>query len=73
MVAQPRALQGKIVAACVEGQPMIRWLDLSGRHLILRPNQPGGAFPLVPVDLDRADSSVLLGRVVWAWSRFGEE
>jgi len=72
-VTQPRALQGKIVAACVEGQPMIRWLDLSGRHLILRPNQPGGAFPLVPVDLDRADSSVLLGRVVWAWSRFGEE
>jgi len=69
----PPDLQGKIVAACVEGRPLIRWLDVSGHHLILRPNQPGGAFPLVPIDLDRVDSSVLLGRVVWSWSRFGEE
>jgi len=66
-------LQGKIVAACVDGRPLIRWLDVSGRHLILRPNQPGGKFPLVPIDQDRADSSVLLGRVVWSWSRFGED
>ncbi len=72
-VTHPRALQGKIVAACVDGQPMIRWLDLSGQHLILRPNQMGGAFPLVSVDLERADPSVLLGRVVWSWSRFDEE
>lgn len=68
----PPDLQGKIVAACVEGQPLIRWLDVSGRHLILRPNQPGGAFPLVPVDLDRPGSSAVLGRVVWSWSRFNE-
>lgn len=69
----PMELQGKIVAACVEGQPMIRWLDVSGHHLILRPNQPGGVFPLVPIDLSRPNSSALLGRVVWSWSRFDEE
>lgn len=69
----PGELQGKIVAACAEGQPMIRWLDVSGRHVILRPNQPGGVFPLVPIDLSRPNASALLGRVVWSWSRFGEE
>lgn len=68
----PMELQGKIVAACAEGRPMIRWLDVSGRHLILRPNQPGGVFPLVPIDLDRPNSSALLGRVVWSWSWFDE-
>ena len=29
--------RARIVAACPEGVPMIRWLDVSGRHLILRP------------------------------------
>ena len=28
---------------------MIRWLEVSGRHVILRPNQQGREYPLVPV------------------------
>ncbi len=31
---------------------MIRWLDVSGRHVILRPNQNGKDFPLIPVEYD---------------------
>ena len=50
---------------------MIRWLELSGRHVILRPNQTNGReFPLIPVDFDEADSQLIIGQVVWSWSRF---
>ena len=38
-ITDPRKLHGQIVAARPDGVPMIRWLDLSGRHVILRPNQ----------------------------------
>ena len=32
--------------------PLVRWLDISGRHLILRPNQPSKDHPLIPVELE---------------------
>ena len=48
-VTDPRKLHGQIVAASPDGVPMIRWLDLSGRHVDLRPNQTSGReFPLIP-------------------------
>lgn len=68
----PAELQGKIVAVRHDGELMIRWLDGGGRHLVLRPNQPGRAHPLVPVELNDTASGFLLGRVVWSWSRFDE-
>lgn len=68
----PADLQGKIVAARHEGELMIRWLDGGGRHLILRPNQPDRAHPLVPIEIDAASPGFLVGRVVWSWSRFDE-
>lgn len=71
-LTDPYQLQGRIVAACPDGVPMIRWLDISGRHVILRPNQPGRDFPLVPIDLEDAGPSFLIGQVVWSWSRFSE-
>ena len=49
---------------------MIRWLDVSGRHVILRPNQNGKEFPLIPVEYDAAKASSIIGQVVWSWSRF---
>jgi hypothetical protein len=49
---------------------MIRWLDFSGRHLILRPNQQSREFPLIPVELDAIPSGLILGQVVWSWSCF---
>jgi SOS-response transcriptional repressor LexA len=70
-ITDPRKLHGQIVAARPGDVPMIRWLDLSGRHVILRPNQTSGReFPLIPVDFDEADSDLIIGQVVWSWSRF---
>jgi hypothetical protein len=66
------SLQGRMVAACPEDQPMIRWLDLSGRHLILRPNQPSREHPLIPVELDGQSENLIIGQVVWSWSRFSQ-
>jgi SOS-response transcriptional repressor LexA len=71
-VTDPRPLQGKIVAACVDGRPMIRWLDISGRHLILRPNQPTADNAMIAVELAEKDSGPIVGQVVWSWSRFGD-
>ena len=52
-VTDPHQLHGKIVAARPDGVPMIRWLEVSGRHLILRPNnQISKEFPLIPVEFD---------------------
>ena len=54
-VTDPLKLHGQIVAARPDnGVPMIRWLDVSGRHVILRPNQSGKDFPLIPVEYDAA-------------------
>jgi hypothetical protein len=70
-VRDPQRLQGRIVAACPEGEPVVRWLDISGRHMILRPNMPSRDFPLIPVELDSNSEGRILGQVVWSWSRFG--
>ena len=48
---------------------MIRWLELSGRHLILRPDRPGPGTPTVALEPGDAQSPIL-GQVVWSWSRF---
>jgi Peptidase S24-like len=67
------ALQGRMVAATYEGAPMIRWLDITGRHMILRPNQPSREHPLIPIELDNGSQHQIIGQVVWSWSRFGQE
>ncbi len=69
-LTDPRQLQGKMIAANPDGLPMIRWLDLSGRHLLFRPNQPSRDHPLIPVEVDPVESSPILGQVVWSWSCF---
>jgi hypothetical protein len=71
-VSDPRRLHGRMVAACPEGEPLIRWLDLSGRHLILRPNVPSEQYPLIPVELDELAIRAILGQVVWSWSCFSQ-
>jgi hypothetical protein len=71
-VTDPARLHGQIVAACPEGTPMIRWLDVHGRHIILRPNHNVGRdYPLIPLELDE-HAPVIIGQVVWSWSRFGQ-
>lgn len=69
-VCEPQQLQGRLVAARVEGPVMIRWLDISGRHLIFRPNQPSRDHPIIPVELDQDSVAPIIGQVVWSWSRF---
>ena len=72
-VTDPRKLHGKIVAARPDGVPMIRWLEVSGRHFILRPNnQISKEFPLIPVELDDQTTEPVVGQVVWSWSRFSQ-
>jgi hypothetical protein len=72
-VTDPSRLRGQIVAACPEGVVMIRWLDVHGRHLILRPNHHVGRdYPLIAVEFD-ARAPVIIGQVVWSRSRFGPE
>ena len=51
---------------------MIRWLDVSGCHIILRPNQNSKDFPLIPVEYDGRNNQLVIGQVVWSWSRFGQ-
>ena len=65
-----RRLQGKMVAAIVDGSTMIRWLDLSGRHLIFRPNQASRDHPLIPMELGESTANPILGQIVWSWSCF---
>ena len=75
-LTDPKQLQGKLVAAWPdpEGLPMIRWLEVSGRHLILRPNQPSAEHPMIPVPRTHgADLGAILGQVVWSWSRFSAD
>jgi hypothetical protein len=70
-VTDPAKLHGQIVAACPDGVPMIRWLDLHGRHIILRPNHGSKEYPLIPVEFDAPGSrQIIIGQVVWSWSRF---
>ncbi len=71
-MTNPLLLHGRIVAACPGGVPIIRWLEVSGRHMILRPNQQGREYPLVPVELEDPGSALILGQVVWSWSRFSD-
>jgi hypothetical protein len=69
-VTDPRGLHGQIVAACPERTPMIRWLEISGRHMVFRPNHPGREFPLVPLEMQRGGPSPIIGQVVCSWNRF---
>jgi SOS-response transcriptional repressor LexA len=69
-VTDPHLLSGTIVAAQLEGTAMIRWLDISGRHLILRPNHPARDFPIIPVENHPNDPSPVIGQVVCSWNRF---
>ncbi len=69
-ITDPQRLQGKMVAASPNGLPLVRWLDLSGRHMIFRPNQTSRDHPLIPIELSDLGSNPILGQIVWSWSCF---
>ena len=70
----PGLLENRIVAARVEGRAVVRWLELSGRHLILRPHRPSPGSPILALDPPghgpAPENGPILGRVIWSWSRF---
>lgn len=63
------SLNGRMVAAAPDGKPLIRWLEVTDRHLILRPNQPSRDYPMIPIELGESNNPII-GQVVWSWSRF---
>jgi Peptidase S24-like len=69
-LTDPQRLQGKMVAANPDGTPIVRWLDLTGRHMIFRPNMTSREHPLIPMEYDGTSASPILGQVVWSWSCF---
>jgi hypothetical protein len=71
-LTDPLQLDGRIVAAFPEGTPMIRWVEVSGHHLILRANKKGHNYPLVIIDLEGPGPMCTRGQVVWSWSWFSE-
>jgi hypothetical protein len=71
-VTNPLKLHGQMVAACPEGTVMIRWLEVSGHHVILKPNQSNRDFPLIPVELNEHQNNFIIGQVVWSWSKFSQ-
>ena len=71
-ITNPDDLRGQIVAARPTEHPLIRWLDVSGRHMIFRPNQTARDFLPIPVEYDAQNHHLIIGRVVWSWSRFGQ-
>lgn len=69
----PDRLQGRMVAARVGDQAVIRWMEKSGRHAILRPNHGGKEYPPIPLALgEGGGADLILGQVVWSWSRFAQ-
>ncbi|WZO96151.1 S24 family peptidase [Isosphaeraceae bacterium EP7] len=69
-VTDPLALKGRMVAAVIDGESMVRWLDVSGRHVMFRPNQQKPDYPIYPLPLDHIPPRTIIGQVVWSWSRF---
>jgi hypothetical protein len=69
-VTDPLQLDGRLVAACPAGMPMIRWLDVLSQHIILRSAHGGSDHHLIPIDLKEAGRRIILGQVIWSWSRF---
>lgn len=65
--AEPLAsLHGSLVVAWRDGRPIVRWLDLAGRYVVLRAENP--AVPLITFSIDaepRASEQASIRRVVW--------
>jgi Peptidase S24-like len=68
----PRKLKGQIVAACPDGTPMIRRLSVDDRLMILQPNHSTKEFPPIAIALDKPRPPIIVGKVIWSWSRFGQ-
>jgi hypothetical protein len=59
------ALDGSLVVAWVENRPCVRWLEVSGRYGLLRPENPSEDAGTRLIDLDDPAAEHRVRRVVW--------
>jgi hypothetical protein len=58
-------LDGKLVVAWVENQPLVRWFQQCGRYALLRAQNPSTVPQQVLVDLDDTKQRPRMRRVLW--------
>lgn len=61
----PADLDGKMVVAWVEGQPVVRWFQFCGRYGVLRAENPNTTPPTLLIDLDDTRRDPRFRRVLW--------
>lgn len=61
----PAALDGKLVVAWVENQPIVRWFQFCDRYAMLRAENPTTTPATILIDLDDRDRPVRFRRVLW--------
>lgn len=65
-------LHGRIAALRIEDRVVVRWVEVSARHLIARSNGSSRQYPPLALELDPATKSPIIGQVVWSWSKFAD-
>jgi Peptidase S24-like len=58
-------LDGKLVVAWLDNQPVVRWFQQCGRYALLRAHNPGTAPQQVLVDLEDSKHKPRFRRVLW--------
>jgi hypothetical protein len=61
----PAALDGKIVVAWIDHQPLIRWYQDCGRYALLRAQNPDASPQQTLIDLENVHSRPQFRRVLW--------
>lgn len=71
-LTDPQTLHGRIVVAVADGKTVVRRLEISGRHMLLRPNRPSAEHAIIPIPYHNIAGPdwPIVGQVVWSWSRF---
>ena len=63
------ALEGKLVVAWVDGRPLVRWYQRSGRFAMLRAENPGPDAGTILLDLGGPPETRRVRRVLWIGTR----
>jgi phage repressor protein C with HTH and peptisase S24 domain len=66
----PAELDGKLVVAWVEGHPLVRWFQSSGRYALLRSENPNAPQGTIILDLQGPDEGRRIRRVIGISSPF---
>jgi hypothetical protein len=61
----PASVDGKLVVAWVNGQPVVRWFEFCGRYGLLRAENPATNPPTILIDLEETSRYPRFRRVLW--------